>query len=60
MNILVYSHKRRKSQKFQNEFQWTTKHVFLARLFLAHVTQTLKVRHFEPIEHSFSIKWLTK
>jgi hypothetical protein len=31
---------------------------FLARLFPTHVTQTLKVRHVEPIEHSFSVKWL--
>jgi hypothetical protein len=31
---------------------------FLARLFSADVTQTPKVRHFEPIEHNFSVKWL--
>jgi hypothetical protein len=33
---------------------------FLARLFPTHVTCTFKVRHFEPIEHNFFIKWFKK
>ncbi len=46
-------------KRFQNVFQWTTKHVFGQDNFL-HMWPTLKARHFEPIEHNFFVKWLKK
>jgi hypothetical protein len=43
----------------QNEFQWTTKHVFCKDYFL-YMWPTPQVGDFEPIEHNFFIKWLRK
>jgi hypothetical protein len=37
--------------KFQNEFQWITKHVFWQDYFL-HMWLAPKAKHFEPIEHN--------
>ncbi len=37
-------------RKSQNEFQWTTKHVFWQDYFL-HMWLASKARHFKPIEH---------
>ncbi len=56
MHILVYSHKCKKSQ---NEFQWTTKHVFWQDYFL-HMWLAPKAGNFEPIEHNFFVKWFLK
>jgi len=50
MHILVYNQKHKISQ---NEFQWTTKHVFWQNYFM-HMWPTPKAKHFEPIEHNFT------
>jgi hypothetical protein len=52
--IFLFIAKNEKSGKSQNEFQWTTKHVFWQDYFL-HIWPACKARHFE---HNFSIKWL--
>jgi hypothetical protein len=44
---------------FQNEFQWTTKHVFW-HVYFFHMWLAFKVRHFEPIEHNFFINFFLK
>jgi hypothetical protein len=41
----------------QNEFQWTTKHVFWQNYFL-HMWPTFEAKHFEHIEHNCFVKWL--
>jgi hypothetical protein len=43
-------------RKSQNEFQWTTKHVFWQDYFL-HMRLASKAKYFKPIEHNFFIKW---
>jgi hypothetical protein len=49
--------KTQKTLKIPNEFQWKTKYVFWQNYFL-HMWHAPKVRHFEPIEHNYFVKWL--
>jgi hypothetical protein len=44
-------------KKSQNEFQWTTKHVFWQNYFL-YMWIAPKATHFEPIEQCFLVKWV--
>jgi hypothetical protein len=46
-------------QKFQNEFQWTTKHVFWQD-YSMHMRPAPKAGHFETIQHNCFVKWLKK
>ncbi len=59
--IIVYQYfgLQPKHRKSQNEFQWTTKHVFQQDYFL-HMQLALKAKHFEFIEYNFFAKWFFK
>jgi len=46
-------------QKFQDEFQWTTKYGFWQD-YVLHMWLASTAKHFEPIEHYFFIKWFKK